>query len=136
MTNFEKNRARILEFASNNSGSNPAVVGGKVINCRDARSSECEFSKKKSKYVGISCFGKLLVWLCEEYQEPELSVGWSKVAVDTKVLVSDDGEEWHKRYFAKYENGMVYCWNNGATSWTTNLMEVWEYTKLAEEDAG
>ena len=133
MTNFEKYKKQMEEYVSSNSGSNPAVVGSKVINCRDVRCSECEFSKKKREYVGLDCFSKLLLWLYEEYHEP--AVDWSKVEVDTKVLVSDDGEQWHKRYFAKYENGMVYCWNNGATSWTTNLMEVWEYTKLAEEDA-
>ena len=93
------------------------------------------FSKKKSKYAGISCFGKLLVWLCEEYQEPELSVGWSKVAVDTKVLVSDDGEQWHKRYFAKYEEGIVYVWSYGGTSWSSSRTSSYEYAKLAEDDA-
>ena len=133
MTNFEKYRAQILEFASNNSGSNPAVVGGKVINCRDVRCSECEFSKKKKKYVGLDCFSKLLLWLYEEYQEPPAD--WSKVEIDTKVLVSDDGEEWFKYYFARYEDGRVYVWYGGGTSWNTCLTSSWEYAKLAEEDA-
>ena len=133
MTNFEKYKKQMEEYVSNNSGSNPAVVGSKVINCRDVRCSECEFSKKKKKYAGLDCFRKLLLWLYEEYQEPP--VDWSKIAVDTKVLVSDDGEEWHKRHFAKYEEGIVYVWGYGDTSWTTDLMEAWEYAKLAEEDA-
>ena len=135
MTNFEKYRAQILEFAGNNSGSNPAVVGSKIINCRDVRCSECEFSKKKKKYVGLDCFSKLLLWLYEEEYREEPSVDWSKVETDTKVLVSDDGEEWHKRHFAKYEEGIVYVWAYGDTSWTTDLMEAWECAKLAEEDA-
>lgn len=133
MTNFEKYQKEIPELIYNTKDPSLAVVGSKVINCRDARCSECEFSKKKKKYVGISCFGKLLVWLCEEYQESP--VDWSKVEVDTKVLVSDDGEDWHKRHFARYEEGMVYVWGYGGTSWTTSPMEVWEYAKLAEEDA-
>lgn len=62
-------------------------------------------------------------------------VDWSKVAVDTLVLVSNDNKEWTKRYFAKYEDGNVYCWLNGRTSWTA-LCELsighWGYTKLAE----
>lgn len=29
-------------------------------------------------------------------------VDWSKVAVDTPVLVSNDNKEWIKRYFARY----------------------------------
>ena len=71
-----------------------------------------------------------MLWLCEEYQEP--AVDWSKVAVDTKVLVSDDGEEWYRRYFARYEEGTVYCWDGGATSWTTRITPHWNYAKLAE----
>lgn len=71
--------------------------------------------------------------LCEEYQESP--VDWSKVALDTKVLVSNDGEKWFKRYFAKRKDGKYYTWYQGATSWSTDRMETWEYAKLAEEDA-
>ncbi len=133
MTNFEKYQKEIPELIYNTKDPSLAVVGSKVISCRDARCSECEFSKKKSKYVGISCFCKLLVWLCEEYQEPP--VDWSKVAVDTKVLVSDDGEEWHKRHFARYEDGEVCVWYGGGTSWNSSLTSSYQYAKLAEEDA-
>ena len=79
------------------------------------------------------CDNERIMWLCEEYQEPP--VDWSKVAVDTKILVSDDGEHWYKRYFARYEKGTVYCWENGATSWTTRITPCCPYAKLAEEDA-
>lgn len=62
-------------------------------------------------------------------------VDWSKVAVDTPILVSGDNKEWVKRYFAKYKDGKVYCWLNGKTSWTA-FCELsighWKYTKLAE----
>ena len=68
--------------------------------------------------------------------EEELGiVDWSKVAVDTPVLVSNDNKEWIKRYFARYEDGNVYCWLSGKTSWTA-ICELsighWDYTKLAE----
>ena len=44
---------------------------------------------------------------------------WSKVEVDTKVLVRDyDNSEWIPRHFAQYKNGRVYTWNNGHTSFT------------------
>ena len=62
-------------------------------------------------------------------------IDWSKVEVDTPVLVSNDNKEWIKRYFARYEDGNVYCWLNGKTSWTA-ICEFsighWDYTKLAE----
>lgn len=62
-------------------------------------------------------------------------VDWSKVKVDTPVLVSADNKTWFKRYFARYKDGNVYCWLNGKTSWTA-IDEVsignWNYVKLAE----
>lgn len=63
-------------------------------------------------------------------------VDWSKVKVDTPIFVSDVKEEkWVKRYFAFFENGKVYAWVGGATSWSAdNDKDVlkWEYAKLAE----
>ena len=68
-------------------------------------------------------------------------VDWSKVPVDTKILVADydsEGEaiEWKKRHFAKYENGIVYAWNDGKTSFTAKLdgsCMNWEFAKLYKE---
>lgn len=64
--------------------------------------------------------------------EPE--VDWSKVPVDTPMLVrSYTDSRWRRRYFAKYEDGKVYTWTDGATSWSDELGAVsWGYAKLAE----
>ena len=74
------------------------------------------------------------IWLLEEYEEPE--VDWSKVEVDTPILVRDsENTEWLKKYFAKYENGHVYVWNLGRTSWTApndKSVSAWSYAKLIE----
>ena len=63
-------------------------------------------------------------------------VDWSKVKVDTPVLVSFDGCNWFKKYFAKVQNNTVYTWDNGATSWSISNKEYcvtsWRYAKLAE----
>ena len=79
------------------------------------------------------------IWLLEEYKEPkEPEVDWSKVEVDTPILVrSSDIEKWIKRYFAGYGDGLVYAWSDGCTSWTAyNNSDVteWEYAKLAETE--
>lgn len=70
------------------------------------------------------------LWLDEEYQEPE--VDWSKVAVDTPILVSTSGQDWIHRHFAEYRDGRVYAFDDGATSWTSNEKIAWLYAKLAE----
>ena len=71
--------------------------------------------------------------------EFEEVIDWSKIPVDTKVLVSDDGKEWDRRHFAKYEDGKVYCFNDGYTSFTIvnyaylSNATPWEYAKLYQE---
>ena len=62
-------------------------------------------------------------------------VDWSKVKVDTPVLVSLDGETWLCRYFAAFKNGIIYTWSSGATSWSIRKREyqdAWSFAKLAE----
>lgn len=84
----------------------------------------------------IRCSMLRAIWLMEEYEEPETD--WSKVEVDTPILVrTDEATQWVRRYFAKYEDGSVYVWNLGRTSWSaTNDKDVsaWPYAKLAESE--
>lgn len=74
-----------------------------------------------------------LLWLEEEYTEPE--VDWSKIAVDTPILVRDyEDDYWHKFHFAECKDGEVYAWIGGGTSWTSDDSCAWKYAKLAEQD--
>jgi hypothetical protein len=79
---------------------------------------------------------KAMEWANSEYVEPP--VDWSKVAVDTPILVKDcECGNWNRRYFAKYENGMLYAWSDGATSWSapcSDDMTRWKMAKLAESE--
>lgn len=75
-----------------------------------------------------------MLWLLEEYKEPE--VNWNKVEVDTPILVRDhESQEWGARHFAKYENETVYAWDGGRTSWSGDGVTEWKYAKLAESGA-
>ena len=80
------------------------------------------------------CSALTLLWLLEDYKEPETD--WSKVEVDTPILVRDfKGSDWFRRHFAKYENGTVYAWDGGDTSWSGgDVMTEWKYAKLAESE--
>lgn len=70
-----------------------------------------------------------------------VDVDWSKVPIDTKILVSGDGKDWYRRYFAKYENGIIYAFPDGLSSFTAGYKPEcgyrrvcsWEYAKLYEE---
>ena len=72
----------------------------------------------------------------KKLEKSAVCVDWSKVAVDTPILVSNYGNHWNKRYFAKYENGMVYAFDDGLTSWSNKGSEpsIWKYAKLAESE--
>ena len=63
-------------------------------------------------------------------------VDWSKVPVDTPVLVTDEKKTyWIRRYFAGYKDGYVYTWDDGRTSWTdygSHETTKWKHAKLAE----
>lgn len=63
-------------------------------------------------------------------------VDWSKIEVDTPILVSGDGKYWHNRYFASFDGVNVMAWEYGATSWSVDDAEnevfKWKYAKLAE----
>lgn len=82
-----------------------------------------------------SCTENTKEWSEQEYVEPP--VDWSKVSVDTKILVRDsENEAWRKRHFAKFENGKIYTWNDGRSSFTTfepELTSWWNQGKLAED---
>ena len=85
-----------------------------------------------------ACYMLQTIWLLEDYEEPkEPEVDWSKVEVDTPILVRTvEVAERLKRHFAKYEDGRVFVRNNGKTSWTAHdeLMTDWNYAKLAESE--
>lgn len=85
-------------------------------------------------------YGNVNVWIesCEELSVEEIKendVDWSKVAVDTPILVSmQEGGVYYRRYFAKFEDGVIHAWDNGTTSWSANgVCTYWAFAKLAKE---
>ena len=97
-----------------------------------------QYILKSDDCINVGCARcKMLqmLWLLDEYEEPETD--WSKVEVDTPILVKDHEDattSWIRRYFAEYKDGVVYAWNGGCTSWSEKCMTGWEYAKLAESE--
>lgn len=129
MTNYERYRDEIVKFKyiSNigesefcNNFVEPNILKPTGKGCLDI---DC-----------VYCRMLMSVWLLDQYKEPEEpKADWSNVAVDTPILVrSNMNNKWIRRYFAKYENGKVYAWADGATSWSGDYTICWGYAKLAE----
>lgn len=129
MLNIEYYKDKLVELGVINFDK-LAIVQGQPHIC-DAigysNCSKCLFSHN------LSCNVDALNWLFTEYEEPK--VDWSKVEVDTPILVRQyECNKWIKRYFAKFVDGKVYAWDDGVTSWTANDecdVTSWNCAKLA-----
>ena len=123
MKNYEKYADEIRNYKGNNL-------------CCDFIKQHILKSDSCSDLSCAVCHMLQTIWLMEEYEEPETY--WSKVKVDTPILVKElEYEEWDRRHFARYENGIVYAWNYGHTSWTAfdnDDVTAWKYSKLADEE--
>ena len=131
MLNREKYGNEIIELAVNTG--KLVLKNGEPALCKEIKCEDCDFYKSDSCEGSAYDFRE---WLNSEYVEPP--VDWSKVAVDTPILVrNSEKNAWKKRYFAKYENGIVYAWGGGTTSWSAygsdNIID-WEMAKLAERE--
>ena len=129
MLNREKFAEEIIDIACR--GQRIAVVNRKPTTCYDIiNCKECIFYNNDNRRCNDNAIKE---WANSEYVEPP--VDWSKVAVDTPILVRDyDYQDWFKRYFAKYENGVVFSWCNGTTSWNAKHITRWKEAKLAESE--
>ena len=99
----------------------------------EVRISSCK------KYIGITgvmaALPKLSANEVFDLAEELGIVDWSKVKVDTPVLVRDfENQDWKKRYFAFFDDELIYTWDCGATSWSVKNKDAipWKYAKLAE----
>lgn len=132
MLNREKYGNKVIGLAVNEEMF--GLKNGEPVLCWKTNCIDCDFYEKSTGSCKGStyCFRE---WLNSEHVEPP--VDWSKVAVDTPILVRDsEGEKWKNRHFAKYEGGIVYAWRSGATSWSacSNSITDWGMAKLAESE--
>lgn len=131
MLNIEYYKDELKEIIIRNIGIN--AITGKPKMCDDLFCLDCVFNDRDA------CSPKKVEqWLQSEHVE---QVDWSKVKVDTPILVREyEDEEWNKRYFAKFEYGVVWSFCDGRTSWSARKNNIrndtisWKCAKLAESE--
>lgn len=132
MTNKEKYAKELLDILCE-TGETPAMVKGKLVACDHTTCDECKFGKHT-----MFCSEKFTNWAKAEYEVPE--VDWTKVPVDTKILVRNSiDQEWLKRHFSHFDGiaGKVRAFAAGDTSWSADERHstvMWEYAKIADPD--
>ena len=129
MTNYEHYKEQIEWITRLGRRVAMNATTGEIVCCADINCDECLFRGSED----ANCSQKAFEWAEEEYKESEID--WSKVPIDTAVLISVDNEKWFNRYFAGVnEKGQptVFCY--GATQWSNGYKEPchFKYIKLAE----
>lgn len=131
MFNREKFKEEILNIVCYGNAVAIEKETGKPVACntlsKDCR--ECLFCGDRTP-----CSILFKRWCYSEYVP---KVDWSKVKVDTPILVRDsEKHDWLRRYFSHTFDGEVYVFTNGQTSWTTEYGDTvkYIYAKLAEEN--
>ena len=134
MNNYENQREIIDAILNSNNNIAIDIDTNKITTCKGLACSICLFFGEYNE--NTSCYSNTLKWLVAEYVEPvEPEIDWSKVPIDTAVLISVDNKNWFNRYFAGVnEKGQptVFCY--GATQWSNGYEEPchFKYIKLAE----
>lgn len=142
MLNIEKFKKELVRLGVINVDRLGFYQNGNLTDCNYTHCSNCkkvlmeQANITEEEFYKESCRKNILKWLLSEYKKPE--VDWSKVKVDTPILVRNtEKEEWQKRHFARFKNGKVYAWYDGLTSWSTageDDVNSWKYAKLAESE--
>lgn len=129
MTNYEHYKEQIEWITRLGRRVAMNATTGEIVCCGDTRCNECLFQGSED----ANCSQKAFKWADEEYKD---DVDWSKVPIDTPVLVRQ-GNKWLKRHFAGVDdNGQPTAWNLGVTSWSEQnaLRITCADMKLAEEE--
>lgn len=142
MLNIEKFKNELVRLGVINVDRLEFYQNGNLTDCNYTHCSNCkkvlmeQANITEEEFLKESCEENILRWLFSEYEEPE--VDWSKVKVDTPILVRESEQNpWLKRHFAKFKGGKVYAWDSGKTSWSIEGkigMLCWKYAKLAERE--
>lgn len=111
MKNKEKFAKEIIEIAA--TGTSVAMCNGVLRECRGLYCSQCDF------YSDRECDEKIKEWAESEYIEPKYETDWSKVPVDTPVLIK--GAMDNRKYFSRLlPDERLAVFRDGRTSWSSH----------------
>lgn len=120
MKNYEKYKDFVIDCIKKN---DICDLADKLYGTADCSDRRC-----------YKCTERVADWLNEEY-EPHID--WSKVPVDTPVIVKECSGLERKRHFSRYKEGCIepfVCFKDGKTSFTTDLTTDWDNCKLARQE--
>ena len=131
MTNRERYRAEIITCAKENNEICKSFVVPKILPY---------FGIKCGTIECTACMALQNIWLEKEYENTRIQSEVKLLKTDDKVLVSNNGFRWIKRYFKKYDavDERIIVFANGVTSWSSmgGITEKYIYAKLPEESEG
>lgn len=84
---------------------------GEVLKCAETPCTLCLFHENE-------CCKARLKWLDQPAFDPEKDIDWSKVPVDTPVLVWNFEDHLYKRYFSGIKDERFGTYVGGSTSWS------------------
>lgn len=98
---------------------------GEVLECFKLPCRLCLFR-------GNGCGDARRKWLDQPAFDPEKDIDWSKVPVDTPVLVWSSGNCTYNRYFSGIKDGRFATYADGLTSWSsiTGNIVYWPHCNL------
>lgn len=136
MKNREKNAEKMLDIVCNGYVIAVDKRTGEVVPCNTGfKCEDCALAGDGN------CRKKMREWCYAEYKEPQKITIPEDTPIDTKIIVSRDGDTWLNKHFAGFsKDGLVLTWMYGATSWSFSgcdfdLVTIqWPYAKLASEE--
>ena len=86
-------------------------------------------------YESNDCIKAREDWLDQPALDPEKDIDWSKVPVDTPVIVWNTDEE-YRRYFSGIKDGRFNAYADGRTSWSSITGNIchWKHCKLYRQE--
>lgn len=102
---------------------------GEVLKCFKLPCALCLFR-------GNGCGDARRKWLDQPAFDPEKDIDWSKVPVDTPVLVWSSGNCTYNRYFSEIKDGRFGTYADGLTSWSsiTGNIAYWPHCNLYRQE--